>query len=127
MEGELDERRTHLGLSGSETPGEAPTVLARPIDSTDENDWGPGETVRVVSKRRPATVPPAPVVDEVIEDVRRLREAKSQPERVAQPEPVDEAAPVETAADLEEDVPRRPRKRLRMNWPTSFPGCEERR
>jgi DivIVA domain-containing protein len=76
MEGELDERRTRLEASASDDSPEEPMVakVAMPDDETDGN-WVPGETVRVIPRRRtasPSTVP-ASDPEEVVEEARRRR------------------------------------------------------
>jgi DivIVA domain-containing protein len=86
MEGELDERRTRLGLS---SPDEQPSepILRVVTPGTDKADWEPGETVRVVAKRKEKQA--APDLDEVVEDVKRIRsnEAAKTPEPPPAPEP----------------------------------------
>ena len=79
MEGELDERRNRLGLSGSDSlPEETePAPLPR-LGSEDLANWELGETVRVVSRRKePSAAPSVPSVDDVVDEVRRLRESKA--------------------------------------------------
>jgi len=81
MEGELDERRTRLGLSAAESPAQEVPAPApsRAVTTAEQFDWGPGETVRVVSKRRqPAPAQPAASIEEVVDDVRRLRQGKAE-------------------------------------------------
>ena len=100
MEGELDERRTRLGLS---SPDEQPAepILRVVTPGSDKADWEPGETVRVVAKRKEKQSDTD--LDDVVEDVKRIRssEAASSPE----PEPPAES-PVpeqeETAAAVEQ-------------------------
>jgi DivIVA domain-containing protein len=86
MEGELDERRTRLGLS---SPDEQPPepILRVVTPGTEKADWEPGETVRVVAKRKEKQA--APDLDEVVEDVKRIRsnEAAKTPEPPPPPEP----------------------------------------
>ena len=110
MEGELDERRTRLGLSGQEEqPAEA--ILRVVTPGTDKPDWEPGETVRVVSQRKEkqAAATPASDLDEVVEDVKRIRsseaalaiepaEQEPEPPTEKAPEPEEEAA-VEPSTD----------------------------
>jgi hypothetical protein len=97
MEGELDERRTRLGLSVAET-SDSPTPAAsgRPT-GVDAQDWEPGETVRVVSKRKSAK---SADVEEVVADVRRLREAQT-----LAPAPVLETEPESPPAVMEDEAP----------------------
>ncbi|MGH8959098.1 MAG: DivIVA domain-containing protein [Acidimicrobiia bacterium] len=100
MEGELDERRTHLGLSGPEEQPAEP-ILRVVTPGTDKPGWEPGETVRVVARRKEKqAAAPAADLDEVVEDVKRIRSSEVvQPvepvERAEEPsgEPTVEAAP----------------------------------
>ena len=78
MDGELDERRTRLGLSATDEAIEdekSSLRVIRPADGSGEDpSWEPGETVRVVpSKRRPLEPSPLPDPEPVIDEVRRLR------------------------------------------------------
>lgn len=97
MEGELDERRTRLGFSGSEEPSPEPAVRTpRSLTGTDP-DWEPGETVRVVAKRKqPAKA--ASDFEEVVEDVRRIRASEAKP---VEPVPVEVEPDPEPESDLE--------------------------
>ncbi|HKZ20506.1 MAG TPA: DivIVA domain-containing protein [Acidimicrobiia bacterium] len=101
MEGELDERRTRLGLSGpEEQPAEQ--ILRVVTPGSDKADWEPGETVRVVSRRKEKQVAaPSSALDEVVEDVKRIRSNESA--KAAAPEP-DEEPPTEPATEPEEAV-----------------------
>ncbi len=99
MEGELDERRTRLGLSGpEEQPAEQ--ILRVVTPGTDKPDWEPGETVRVVARRKEKqTAAPASELDEVVEDVKRIRSNESA--KAVEPAPAEEPA-IETATEPEE-------------------------
>ena len=100
MEGELDERRTRLGLSGpEEQPAEQ--ILRVVTPGTDKPDWEPGETVRVVARRKEKqTVAPASDLDEVVEDVKRIRSNESA--KVVEPvEPEEPATDAATEPDEE--------------------------
>ncbi|MGQ0847978.1 MAG: DivIVA domain-containing protein [Actinomycetota bacterium] len=98
MEGELDERRTGLGLStaGDEVEEETPALrVARPAEMKRE-DWEPGETVRVVRRRRSTQAQPVTDSEEVVEDVRRI----SQASLVETPSFVEESEPAEAADEV---------------------------
>lgn len=102
MEGELDERRTRLGLSVAE---EQPVEILRVVTpGPDQPNWEPGETVRVVARRKEKSKSPAPGdVEEVVEDVKRMQSAEVPPpvEPPAEP-PVGPPASEETSpADSE--------------------------
>jgi hypothetical protein len=107
MEGELDERRTRLDLSATDESPEEPmaTRVARPDDDPDGN-WVPGETVRVIPRRR-ASSPAGPVGDpeQVVEEAMRRRPtevtAKAEP-------PVEATASAEPAIELVEEAPEAP-------------------
>ena len=99
MEGELDERRTRLGLS---VPEEQPAeqILRVVTPGTDKADWEPGETVRVVARRREKqAVAPSSELDEVVEDVKRIRSNESA--KAVEPKPEEEPA-IEAATAPEE-------------------------
>jgi DivIVA domain-containing protein len=112
MEGELDERRTRLDLTATDDQSpEEPIAarVARPDDDPDGN-WVPGETVRVIPRRRPSsTVVQASDPEQVVEEAMRRRPAEisataEPPVRaVATPEPaiemVEEAAEPTAAAE----------------------------
>jgi DivIVA domain-containing protein len=117
MEGELDERRTRLDQSATDdSPDDlAPPRVGRPEDDHGEG-WEPGETVRVIPRRRIATSPVSnPDPEQVVEEARRRRTPEvpvngvvtAEPvtegaaEEVEEPEggpPVDEAPPITPAA-----------------------------
>jgi hypothetical protein len=101
MEGELDERRTRLGLSGpEEQPAEQ--ILRVVTPGSDKAEWEPGETVRVVSRRKEKqAAAPASDLDEVVEDVKRIRSNESA--KAAEPEPEQEP-PIDAVSEPEEDV-----------------------
>jgi DivIVA domain-containing protein len=101
MEGELDERRTRLGLSGpEEQPAEQ--ILRVVTPGSDKAEWEPGETVRVVSRRKEKqAAAPASDLDEVVEDVKRIRSNESA--KAAEPEPEQEP-PIDAVIEPEEDV-----------------------
>jgi DivIVA domain-containing protein len=101
MEGELDERRTRLGLSGpEEQPAEQ--ILRVVTPGSDKPEWEPGETVRVVSRRKEKqAAAPASDLDEVVEDVKRIRSNESA--KAAEPEPEQEP-PIDAVSEPEEDV-----------------------
>lgn len=82
MEGELDERKERLGVTSSAVIEASPPRTARP-GGEEPSGWEPGETVRVIQKRRPAVTPDA---EEMAAEVARLR------------------APKETAAEKEAPV-----------------------
>jgi DivIVA domain-containing protein len=120
MEGELDERRTRLDLSATDESPEEPMVVrvARPDDDPDGN-WVPGETVRVIPRRRTASAATqAGDPEQVVEEAMRRRPteitAKAEPpvKAVASTEPaievVEEAAepPMPTVPDQEVPQPR---------------------
>ncbi|HEY3427831.1 MAG TPA: DivIVA domain-containing protein, partial [Acidimicrobiia bacterium] len=94
MEGELDERRTRLGLS---SPDEQPAepILRVVTPGTDKADWEPGETVRVVAKRKEKQADTD--LDDVVEDVKRIRSS----EAANSPEP---EAPAESPAPEQEEA-----------------------
>ncbi|HUO45293.1 MAG TPA: DivIVA domain-containing protein [Acidimicrobiia bacterium] len=105
MEGELDERRSRLGLSAAneaiEDEKASPRVV-RPEDAGgQEGDWSPGETVRVVPSRRKSDEQMADPED-LVADVRRLRDeapTTSLP-RVHEQEEPSSSPPQGPAADL---------------------------
>jgi DivIVA domain-containing protein len=103
MEGELDERRTRLDLSVTDESPEEPMLarVARPDDDT-EGTWVPGETVRVIPRRR-ATSAAAQASDpeQVVEEARRRRPADVP---VKADLPVTAVANPEPAAELVEEV-----------------------
>ncbi|MDP3984896.1 MAG: DivIVA domain-containing protein, partial [Acidimicrobiia bacterium] len=79
MDGELDERRSRLGLSAASEAIEdekVPLRVVRPDEpAKEEGDWEPGETVRVVPTRRPQSeLPKISDSEEVVAEVRRLRQ-----------------------------------------------------
>ncbi|MGH8925654.1 MAG: DivIVA domain-containing protein [Acidimicrobiia bacterium] len=101
MEGELDERRTRLGLSGpDEQPAEQ--ILRVVTPGPDKFDWEPGETVRVVAKRKEKQAA-SPDLEEVVEDVKRIRSSEApQPEPDEQPATVPEAGPTVEQPSVDE-------------------------
>ena len=110
MDGELDERRTRLGLSATDEAIEdekASLRVVRPADGSDEvGTWEPGETVRVVpSKRRPLEPlkDPEPLVDEV----RKLRKGTVATSAIEPPPPPPPPQPV-AEPELEEADPEPP-------------------
>jgi DivIVA domain-containing protein len=120
MEGELDERRTRLDLSAADESPEEPMAprVARPDDDPDGN-WVPGETVRVIPRRRSSSAAAqAGDPEQVVEEAMRRRPteatAKAEPpvKAVAGSEPaiemVEETAepPASTAPDQEVAQPR---------------------
>ncbi len=99
MEGELDERRTHLDLSAAEeAPEEQVARVVRPDEDTGDN-WEPGETVRVIPRRRAAT-PPAQTNDpeQVVQEARRRRPPEVPIKAAAVPEP----KPIELVEETDE-------------------------
>jgi DivIVA domain-containing protein len=124
MEGELDERRTRLDLSAAddESPEEPMAArVARPDDDPDGN-WVPGETVRVIPRRRPSsTAAQAGDPEQVVEEAMRRRPTeitgKAEPpvKAIATPEPaiemVEEAAepPAATAPPAPDQEVAQPR------------------
>jgi len=98
MEGELDERRSRLGFSAPEPEGDA-VPAPRVGAEAEQNDWEPGETVRVVAKRRHPSARPAPTAEEVANDVRRLR----QPQPPPQPAPPPSLSPPAGEAERVDD------------------------
>ncbi|HEY7819517.1 MAG TPA: DivIVA domain-containing protein, partial [Vicinamibacteria bacterium] len=106
MEGELDERRNRLGLSAPDAvPVE--TSIPAPIRSAgnvEAGDWEPGETVRVVSKRKPpAPSRPTADVEEVVDEVRRLRQVQQPPVPPLEPEPAPlESEPLAPSPEVDE-------------------------
>ncbi|HEX5672258.1 MAG TPA: DivIVA domain-containing protein [Acidimicrobiia bacterium] len=120
MEGELDERRTRLGLSATNEAIEEEKIalrVVRPADGGDEDSsWEPGETVRVVpSKRRPLEPPALKDPEPLVDEVRRMRKGPvttstserpptpSPPPAVEAPEPEPEA--LESEPTQEDDTP----------------------
>ena len=102
MEGELDERRNRLGLSGTEEETTEP--LPRATREKVDSDWGPGETVRVVSKRKEPVKPDADFED-VVEDVRRRQSQPASAEKRTQgAEEIPGEPPAEPAVTLEPEV-----------------------
>jgi DivIVA domain-containing protein len=104
MEGELDERRSRLDQTATDEPPEEPMVakVARPDDA--DGTWVPGETVRVIPRRRSASAPvQATDPEQVVEEAMRRRPpeipARAEPTipAVASPEPAGEV--VEEPAD----------------------------
>ncbi|MEX0667619.1 MAG: DivIVA domain-containing protein, partial [Acidimicrobiia bacterium] len=109
MEGELDERRTHLEVSATDESPEEPLAakVARPDDDTDDN-WVPGETVRVIPRRR-AAAPPVQASDpeQVVEEARRRRSAEIPVKVIAVAGPAKDAVeetaePTETTSAVDE-------------------------
>ena len=106
MEGELDERRNRLGLSGPEEVTSEPLPRAIVGPGVPDSDWGPGETVRVVSKRKePAKT--GTDFEDVVEDVRRLRQAQpaqteEAPKESEEPAEIEPEPVVATAVVVEE-------------------------
>lgn len=75
MEGELDERRTHLDLTATDESPDEPMMarVARPDDDPD-GTWVPGETVRVIPRRRsPSVAAQAGDPEQVVEEAMRRR------------------------------------------------------
>ena len=75
MEGELDERRTRLEVSATDESSEEPMSarVARPDDDNGDT-WVPGETVRVIPRRRtPAAAVEAGDPEQVVQEARRRR------------------------------------------------------
>jgi cell division initiation protein len=107
MDGELDERRTRLGLSATDEAIEEEKValrVVRPADGGDEDEtWEPGETVRVVpSKRRPLEPPPLKDPETVVDEVRRLRKGPvTASASQLTPTPAPPAAPEKQEPELE--------------------------
>ena len=79
MEGELDERRTRLGLSAANEAIEDERSSVRVVrgEDAEEHNWELGETVRVVPARRRDTAEVEP--EELVAEVRRLREGSRPP------------------------------------------------
>lgn len=107
MEGELDQRREHLGLSAAPpepsvrvVPGPAPRPSPSIVTPEDGEDWEPGETVRVI---RPGPRTPhdeeeqLPEAEELAEEVARLQRPQSPGEAASPPdvEPGNEALQAE--------------------------------
>jgi DivIVA domain-containing protein len=99
MEGELDERRTRLDVNVVEEVPEPPAARpSRPDGDTGDN-WVPGETVRVIPRRRPTA--PAPVQskdpEDVVEEAMRRRvpdvPTPEASKAAAQPEPSHTSVP----------------------------------
>jgi hypothetical protein len=76
MEGELDERRTALNMSMLAEPTDAGRGERAPSRGAGEGlGWEPGETIRVIPPKGPASAPPAPPdAMEMAAEVRRLRQ-----------------------------------------------------
>jgi len=116
MEGELDERRTRLGLSAANEAIEDEKIqlrVVRPVEGGDDvSSWEPGETVRVVPSRRRSLEPDAIKDPEtVVDEVRRLRqgplvetvaEAPAAPAESVSSSSTTEAEPQEVQAVQEE-------------------------
>ena len=74
IEGELDERRTHLEASGTDV---LPEEVIEPVVTRPDNEhgesWEPGETVRVIPRRRVASAPSLGTADpeEAVEEAKR--------------------------------------------------------
>jgi DivIVA domain-containing protein len=107
MEGELDERRTRLDLSATDESPEEPMAarVARPDDDPDGN-WVPGETVRVIPRRRASSAAaPAGDPEEVVEEAMRRRPteitAKAEP-------PIKSVTSAEPAVEVVEEAPEVP-------------------
>jgi DivIVA domain-containing protein len=104
MEGELDERRTRLDLSATDESPEEPMAarVARPDDDPDGN-WVPGETVRVIPRRRASSAAaPAGDPEQVVEEAMRRRPTEITAE--AEP-PVKFVAGAEPATEGAEEAP----------------------
>jgi hypothetical protein len=86
-----------LGLSSPEEQPAEP-ILRVVTPGRDKADWEPGETVRVVAKRKEKQA--AADLDDVVEDVKRIRssEAAKPPEPELAPEPPAPEKEVEAAA-----------------------------
>jgi DivIVA domain-containing protein len=108
IEGELDERRSHMGLSAA--PEEEGVEIARVVNpeamKRPDQDWAPGETVRVISGRREPTPPKVTDPEVVVEEVKRLRETRQEPS--PPPAPEAGASPMEKAAEGEPPAPEPP-------------------
>lgn len=115
MEGELDERRSRLGLSATNEAIEdekASLRVVRPPDAPEgDSTWEPGETVRVIpTRRKPLEPPPLKDPEVVVEEVKRLRQGVAL-ERVVEPQtapphpPAAEAEPESEEPEEPEDTP----------------------
>ncbi len=99
MEGELDERRTRLGLSATDEAIEderASLRVVRPPDAPEgDSTWVPGETVRIIpTRRKPSEASPFQDPEVVVDEVKRLRQGV---------EKVGEAPPPAPASVTEEE------------------------
>ncbi|MEX2622281.1 MAG: DivIVA domain-containing protein [Acidimicrobiia bacterium] len=118
MEGELDERRSRLGLSATDEAIEdekASLRVVRPPDAPEgDSTWEPGETVRIIPTRRKLLEqPPFKDPEVVVAEVKRLRqgvavekvvEAQTTPPPLAEPESEEPADPEETPISEEVEV-----------------------
>ena len=114
MEGELDERRTRLDQTATDdAPDElVPARVGRPDDDHGES-WEPGETVRVIPRRRATNAPPATGdPEQVVEEAMRRRPPEMPVKVVATADaaiaPVEEAPVTEDGSPVDEAPPTAP-------------------
>jgi len=140
MEGELDERRSRLGLSATDEAIEdekASLRVVRPPDAPKgDSTWEPGETVRIIPTRRKLLEPP-PIKDPevVVEEVKRLRqgvvvekvvEPQTTPPPLAEPESEEPEEPEETPIPEEVEVVPEPPPLLPVVNPDEVAGIFQR-
>jgi cell division septum initiation protein DivIVA len=100
MEGELDERRTRLEVSATDDAPDEPPQVAAGRPGHDAETWEPGETVRVIPRRRTPDAPAVPDPGVAVERPRRS------PDIAAKGPPgLGTAAAVESAQQVVEAVP----------------------
>jgi hypothetical protein len=108
MEGELDERRTRLGLSAANEAIEderSSVRVVRADEAAERQDWELGETVRVVpARRREAAVEP----EELVAEVRRLRGDTPPPTAAPSPSPAEPEPEASPPPPEEEPPPAEP-------------------
>ncbi|MEX0698485.1 MAG: DivIVA domain-containing protein [Acidimicrobiia bacterium] len=140
MEGELDERRSRLGLSATDEAIEdekASLRVVRPPDAPEgDSTWEPGETVRVIPTRRKLLEhPPIKDPEVVVEEVKRLRqgvavekvvEPQTTPPPLVEPESEEPEEPEETPISEEVEVVPEPPPPLPVVNPDEVAGIFQR-
>ena len=105
MEGELDERRTALNMSMLAEPTDAGRGARVPLRGGEELGWEPGETIRVIPPKGPASAPPAPPdAMEMAAEVRRLRQTTAPAGPPPEQEPAVDAPSVPGSSDALGDL-----------------------
>jgi DivIVA domain-containing protein len=139
MEGELDERRSRLGLSPASEAIEderIPLRVVRPDElESHQPSWEPGETVRVIPSRRKPDASSFGSGEDLVAEVRRLRQEEtatpsSVPDQaeapVSEPAPPPEEVPVpEVPEQVEEAAPVEDEKEEEVPEAISFARIEE--